>query len=52
MRLVAMPAVTDEELLEVYASIRQRARDGDLQAALVVLKVAALQRRADGADGL
>lgn len=44
-------AVTDEELLEVYASIRQRAREGDLQAALVVLKVAALQRRDDGGEG-
>jgi hypothetical protein len=38
------PDVTDEALREIHEAIRRRAAAGDLDAALVVLQVAALQR--------
>lgn len=39
------PEVTDEVLVEVYGSILERAREGNPEAALVVLFVAEEQRR-------
>lgn len=42
----AAPAVGAEELASIYAGVAARARAGDLDAALVVLQVAARQRRA------
>ena len=42
-----VPAVSDEDLLAIYGSIRDAARAGDLQAAQVLLKLAALQRDPD-----
>jgi hypothetical protein len=38
------PDVSDEALREIHDAIRRRAAAGDLDAALVVLQVAALQR--------
>lgn len=38
------PGLTDEALRGVYEAIRRRAEAGELDAALVVLQVAALQR--------
>jgi hypothetical protein len=38
------PAITAEELAETFAAIRQRAREGDLEAALVLFRVAEMQR--------
>jgi len=38
------PSLTDEALRSVYEAIRRRAETGELDAALVVLQVAALQR--------
>ena len=40
----ATPRVTDEELLSTYGAIRKRAEAGDLTAALVVFRVAEIQR--------
>ena len=40
----ATPLVTDEVLQRLYEQIRERALAGDMDATLVVLKVAALQR--------
>lgn len=48
--LEATPEVTDEDLAVMYATIRQGATAGDLDAVLVVLKIAALQREPDEAD--
>ena len=39
-----IPEVQDEDLLVAYESIRTRAREGELQATLVLLELAALQR--------
>ena len=39
-----IPDVQDSDLLAAYESIRSRARDGELQATLVLLELAALQR--------
>ena len=44
--LEAVPAVADDELLAAWSAIRARARAGDADAALVVLRVAAHQREA------
>lgn len=41
------PAVSDDTLREIHDAIRRRASAGDLDAALVVLQVAALQREGD-----
>jgi len=41
------PVVTDQELNQVYAAIRTRALDGEPEAALVLLRVAAYQRSDD-----
>lgn len=41
------PSVSDEALRTVYEAIRRRAEAGDLDAALVVLQVGALQREAE-----
>jgi len=38
------PAVTDADIAAVYAEIHQNALAGDLDAGLVLLKVAAIQR--------
>ena len=40
----ATPRVTDNELLTTYGAIRERAAAGDLTAALVVFRVAEIQR--------
>ncbi len=40
----ATPRVTDGELLTTYRAIRERAEAGDLTAALVVFRVAEIQR--------
>ncbi len=39
------PKVSDDDLSRLYGTIRQRALDGDLEAALVLLKLAAEQRK-------
>jgi hypothetical protein len=41
----ATPQVTDEELQALYENIREAALAGDMDATLVVLKVATIQRR-------
>ena len=46
-RLEGTPAVTDEELVDIYANIRGRALAGDLDAARVMLQLAAIQRTPD-----
>lgn len=38
------PTITDEELVEIFGAIQQRAREGDLSAALVLFRVAEKQR--------
>jgi hypothetical protein len=38
------PPVTDEELREIYVTIRDAAREGNLEAVQVVLRLAAIQR--------
>lgn len=40
------PEITDRELRAIHEAIEQRAAAGELDAALVVLQVAALQREA------
>ncbi|MGE0621064.1 MAG: hypothetical protein AB7I04_21730 [Pseudomonadales bacterium] len=42
--LEAVPAVTDEELLAIYDTIRSRAMAGELDAVRVLARLAALQR--------
>ena len=39
-----VPEVPDDELRATYLAIRDRARSGDLEAAMVVLRVAEIQR--------
>ena len=46
----ATPEVTDEVLQALYAQIREQALAGDMDATLVVLKVAALQRMPEDSD--
>lgn len=43
----AAPAVEDAVLGEIYRSFERQARKGDVQAALVVLAIAAEQREAE-----
>ena len=38
------PEVTDEDLVAVYEVIRRKALEGDLQASVVLLKIAGIQR--------
>jgi hypothetical protein len=38
------PEITDELLAEVFNAIRERAREGDLEAALVLFRIADKQR--------
>ncbi|HXK24779.1 MAG TPA: hypothetical protein VMS55_19060 [Myxococcota bacterium] len=45
-RQPAIPLVGDDELRVAFAAIRDRARSGDPDAALVLLRVAAIQREA------
>lgn len=40
----ATPRVTDDMIVEVFTTILKRARDGELEAALVVLEIAEEQR--------
>jgi hypothetical protein len=40
----AIPAVTDDDLRAAFSAIRERAVQGDAEAALVLLRVAAHQR--------
>ena len=42
------PAITDEVLVETFEAILARARAGDLEAGLVVFRVAEMQRAASG----
>ncbi len=42
--LETTPDVTDQVLREIYASVLHRAREGDPDAALIVLRVAEMQR--------
>lgn len=42
--LDAVPEVTDEDLLAIYGTIRERAMAGDLDAVRVLARLAALQR--------
>jgi hypothetical protein len=39
-----VPEVSDDELRATYVAIRDRARSGDLEAAMVVFRVAQIQR--------
>ncbi|TDJ40778.1 MAG: hypothetical protein E2O54_06905 [Gammaproteobacteria bacterium] len=45
------PRVTDEVLQALYEQIREQALAGDMDATLVVLKVAALQRKPNEPEG-
>ncbi len=45
--LDAIPEVTDEELRKVFGSIRTRAVEGNPDAVLLLVRVAALQRSGD-----
>ena len=45
-RFDSTPAVTDEDIEAVFAVIRERALAGELEASLVLLKVAEKQREA------
>jgi hypothetical protein len=40
----ATPKVSDALVLEIYEKVVERARDGDIQASLVILELAAHQR--------
>lgn len=44
------PEVTDADIRAVYETVRGRALEGDLDAALVLLKVAAIQRTPPDSD--
>jgi hypothetical protein len=41
----AVPRVSDADLQQMYAVIRRQALDGDLDATLVMLRLAAIQRQ-------
>ena len=43
--LLATPEITDRELLDVLSNIREKAATGDLDAAMVLLRLAAIQRQ-------
>ena len=42
--LVSVPEVSDAELLEAWGKVRSRAAEGDVEATLVLLRLAAIQR--------
>lgn len=44
--LEAVPQVTDQELVAIYGTIRERAMAGELDAVRVLARLAALQRSA------
>ena len=44
------PVISDDDLKAMFASIRQSALDGDLEASLVMLKIAAIQREPEDSD--
>ncbi len=44
-QLKSTPQISDEELRSLYEAIRTRAMDGDLEATLIVLTIATLQRQ-------
>jgi hypothetical protein len=46
----AIPAVSDDDLRAAFAAIRARAVEGDAEAALVLLRVAAHQREKTTAE--
>ena len=39
-----VPAVTDEDIMTIYGKVRDKALEGDFQAAVVMLRLAAHQR--------
>jgi hypothetical protein len=43
----ATPEVSDDDLMRSYQAIRSHALEGELQASLVLLQLAAQQREAD-----
>jgi hypothetical protein len=48
--LVTTPEIGDTELLEILGIMRTRAAEGDMDAALVVLRLAAIQRHPQEED--
>ena len=50
-RFDSTPTVTDADIQAVYGMIREQALAGELQAALVLLKVAERQRAAEEEEG-
>ena len=47
VKLEATPEITDEELAGLYAAIRSRAMNGELEPTLIMLTIAAIQRQPD-----
>ena len=50
VRSSAVPLITDDELRSTYLAIRDRAGGGDVNAAMVVFRVAEIQRAARDAE--
>lgn len=40
-----IPRVSDEEIIELYGNVQQKAKDGDIKASIVVLRLATYQRK-------
>ena len=41
----SIPAITDELLVETFEAVLTRAREGDIEAAMIVFKVAEIQKQ-------
>jgi len=41
----AVPRVSDQEIVKLYTNVQQKARDGDVSASIVILRLAAYQRK-------
>ena len=41
----AVPRVSDQEIVKLYTNVQESARDGDVSASIVILRLAAYQRK-------
>ena len=45
-----LPRVSDEEIIKLYSNIQEKARDGDFKASVVILRLAAYQRKIEAEE--
>ena len=45
-----LPRVSDEEIIKLYKNVQEKARDGDFKASVVILRLAAYQRKIEAEE--